>query len=185
MGDMEKWVDEYRTQLKRREDSFLNDATERSKGAWIAYRCAIGMLDRLRPKEQAHPAPPAESLHDAAKRMCDTFPDCDGCPCDLVFSHCVVGVQGVLTDDEADAQIAALRRWQAENPPKAAKTYREDFFEKFPEAVGYHARLDDLTFYPYPKVGAIYRICSEKVEEFAKLQNADAWDKPLGYWEAP
>ena len=36
--------------------------------------------------------------------------------------------------DNADDQIAKLRQWAAENPPKPVRTVRDVFFERNPEA---------------------------------------------------
>lgn len=80
----------------------------------------------------------------------------------------------------ADEAIDRLRKWAAENPPKPAKTYREDFFEKFPDA----PRCGDG--YPFPKIADIYPVNASKLDAARwALTPSDAWDKPLGYWEKP
>ena len=73
-----------------------------------------------------------------------------------------------------EAQIAALRQWAAENPPTPVKTYRDDFFEKFPEAE------KDGDGYPPLWVTRVYGI--KRLGGPVSAGFKDAWDKPLGYW---
>ena len=121
-----------------------------------------------------------ESLHEMAKRMCDKFEDCDGCPVDCGYQYCAVGTYAALTEADIAAQLEILRAWAAANP---VRTYRDDFFERMPDAPRGGAGWEH---YPKANVDAVYRICKEKDKEFyCDTSDRDAWDKPIGYWNAP
>ena len=58
------------------------------------------------------------------------------------------------------------------------KTYKDDFFEKFPNA--------PRTDFGFPRVllGEVYLVCKSKRTEFCRSTLVfDLWLKPLGYWE--
>jgi hypothetical protein len=76
----------------------------------------------MQTNDEDQPTTPAESLHEMAKRMCDTFTDCDNCPMDCGYSHCIVGTHAELSDAQAADQLEIMRKWAAENPPKPALT---------------------------------------------------------------
>ena len=112
-----------------------------------------------------------EPLHEMAKRLCSGR-KCTDCPVDVIGRDCAIsGI--VLVGADIYAQLAALRRWAAENPPKPQKTYREDFFERFPDAPRNNIG------YPRPFVWEVYDIPEDCWPEADKTI---AWDKPLGYW---
>lgn len=118
----------------------------------------------------------AESLHEMAKRMCKGR-TCEGCPCAFP-GGCWIDVLRVGFDT-AKAE-SGIRAWAAANP---VKSYKDDFFEKFPNAPrggkGYEQ-------YPTANLYTVYPVCKEKDKEFyADTSDRDAWDKPLGYWDAP
>ena len=117
-----------------------------------------------------------ETLHETAKRMCDKYDDCDGCPLDGVDGYCAVGPYAELTDAQVEAQFVVLRKWAAENPPKPVKTYREDFYEKFPDAKRRESG------YPLDGIWCFYK--AKYVNRFDGMTFEAAWDKPLGYWES-
>lgn len=60
--------------------------------------------------------------------------------------------------------------------PKAVKTYREDFFEKFPDAKRRESG------YPLDGIWCFYK--AKYVNRFDGMTFEAAWDKPLGYWES-
>ena len=121
---------------------------------------------------------PTETLHEMAKRMCNSFEDCDGCPLEDMGLHCAVGVRSMLTESQAEAQFAALRAWAAENPPKPVKTYRDDFFEKFPNAPKMECGC------PIVEVDSFCEVNETHRDEFRRIPSHNRWIKPLGYWEA-
>ena len=185
---MEKWIEEFRQEIKQLINKWESANTEHTNGwaygatrviskfnsAWAKYE------NENRSVTASKPTPPAESLHEMAKRMCESTDCCEFCPIGCGHTHCVVGEYAELTDEEALRQLDALRKWDAENPPKPVKTYRDDFFEKFPDAPS------DCR-YPKSTLTFIYRLRSDKAEEYDKTMAygyKDAWDKPLGYWEA-
>ena len=127
-----------------------------------------------------------ETLHEMAKRVCIDNRSCVDCPMRGIaipysgtVSRCAV--RYIKADGERiEKAIEALRKWAAENPPAPVKTYREDFFEKFPDA----PRCGDG--YPFPKIADIYPVNASKLDAARwALTPSDAWDKPLGYWEKP
>ena len=136
--------------------------------------CAI--FESSEDVEPTKPTPPAEPLHEMAKRLCNTR-DCEGCPLD--GDRTAKQKLCCIIDDAPDIeeQIETLRKWAAENPPKPAKTYLQDFFEKFPEAPresnGYPMCCQEYVYKVTWNIGAFN---NESVEA--------SWDKPLGYWEA-
>ena len=144
-------------------------------GAKCACEVALKEFNRI---FEEQPAPPAESLHEMAKRLCDTFECCDGCPLDGIHKDCLPGTISKLTDAQQQEQLDIMRKWNAENPPKHAKTYRQDFFEKFP---GAQKRLDG---YPIGWVCDFYKTRVKPQKFRAAYQYQKSWDAPLGYWEA-
>lgn len=61
------------------------------------------------------------------KRMCHSFGDCsDGCPFDFDYTDC-----NDYIFDNIEEAVAFVEKWAVEHP---AKTRKEDFFEKFPNA---------------------------------------------------
>ena len=180
---MEK-VQEYRVYLKdlilryigMSQEYRMSDTIQgRIGGAKCACEVALKEFNRIFADQ---PAPPAESLHEMAKRMCESTDCCEFCPIGCGHTHCVVGEYAELTDEEALRQLDALRAWASENPPKPVKTYREDFLEKFPGA-----RTDE---YGTPKAWLqnVYTLSDTKRIEYLSMLDRGQWDKPLGYWEA-
>ena len=183
-------VAEFKAYLERKVE-FWKDAGENYPSIVGAsrlqtYQFALCKFEHLSadPEQKPEQKPePTESLHEMAKRLC-VGRSCDICPihkqtgADNVLDSCVIEC---LTDPdvaEADAQISALRAWAAENPPKPVKTYRDDFFEKFPGAQRDHEGTAVLS------VGMYYKLVISRLEEYALTSKRDGWDKPLGYWEA-
>lgn len=83
-----------------------------------------------------------------------------------------------ISDGRADAMTAKLRDWAKRNPPKPVKTYKDDFFEKFPDAWKTEAG------FPKAHLSSLYQVSDNKRLEFSCLSLLrDVWDKPLGYWE--
>ena len=123
-----------------------------------------------------------ETLHEMAKRVCIDNRSCVDCPmCGIAIpysgtvSRCAV--RYIKAEGErVEKAIEALRKWAAENPPKPAKTYRDDFFEKFPDAKRRESG------YPLDGVWCFYK--AKYVNRFDGMTFEAAWDKPLGYWES-
>jgi hypothetical protein len=89
--------------------------------------------------------------------------DCDETPC----------VDCVHNDGEDEHYDPA------QEPPKAARTYREDFDEKHPEAPR-HAGGS-----PKVLLREVYKVHEAKMYEYSHTPICEYWDKPLGYWEKP
>jgi hypothetical protein len=110
---MDKWIEEYRDFLKTNRDWYINANANKDKAD--SYTFAIEWFDRIlaRNGQNDQPAPPAESLHDAAKRwLADNKTDC--------YTNRLY--ERLAEAPQADFAIDRLRKWAAENPPKAALT---------------------------------------------------------------
>lgn len=118
----------------------------------------------------------AESLHEMAKRLCNQYDDCEGCPVDCGYQYCAVGTYAALTEADIAAQLEMLRAWAAANP---VKSYKDDFFEKLSGA----GKQPDG--YPLLHVISLYEIAESRRDEYRKAKHHDEWDKPLGYLDAP
>ena len=130
-----------------------------------------GLSDLYQSKEPKQLAPPAESLHEMAKRwlIANKTPCYTNMLYEEIANNCKL----------AEKAIERLCQWASENPPKPVKTYREDFFEKFPNA----PKTD--SGYPHMDVEHVYSVLGAKRPEYERAQNLyDEWDKPIGYWEA-
>ena len=173
---MEKWITEFGEWLERQWINYTGTCLDENRGREWAFNCARVKFAEM--YAAANIAPPAESLHEMAKRMCDTFECCDGCPLDGIHKDCLPGTISKLTDAQQQEQLDIMRKWNAENPPKHAKTYRQDFFEKFP---GAQKRLDG---YPIGWVCDFYKTRVKPQKFRAAYQYQKSWDAPLGYWEA-
>ena len=176
-------VQEYRVYLKNlimrqigmsQEYRLVDPMQGRIGGARCAYEVALTEFNRI---FEEQPAPPAESLHEMAKRMCESTDCCEFCPIGCGHTHCVVGEYAELTDEEALRQLDALRKWNAENPPKPAKTYRDAFFEAFP-------RAPRMKGEPSLWLNEICEVSGKMRDEYSRTNEEARWLKPLGYWEA-
>lgn len=168
-GKVREWQAEY----ERAVDADVRTGhihTTRARADCYAY--ALGRFVELASAEE-----PTEPLHEMAERLCSGR-NCTDCPVDVIGRDCAIsGI--VLAGADIYAQLAALRRWAAENPTKPAKTYKDDYFEKFPEAIR------DSDGYPYASAPWLYGGVSDaKRAEYEATSHAGEWDKPLGYWEA-
>lgn len=67
------------------------------------------------------------------RRMCMSYQLCEGCPLD--GTRCEFSTSSSLLDPENDKRILeVVQNWHDNNP---LRTYKEDFFEKFPNAKKY------------------------------------------------
>ena len=71
--------------------------------------------------------------------------------------------------------IDALDKWAAEHLPM---TYKDDFFEKFPNALRTYSHGE-----PFPTLASVHLVCTARQDEYSRIPDHEAWDKPLGYWE--
>jgi transcriptional regulator with XRE-family HTH domain len=124
------------------------------------------------------PAPeqPAETLYEIVNRLC-AGRKCEDCPVGNGRQErdrlCAILARGV----DIEATIAEIRQWAVENPPAHKPTYRDDFFEKFPDAP---QREDGAPLLP---IEYVYRpIADSRQAEFKRLTHSQRWDKPFGYW---
>lgn len=119
---MESLQDKARRWINNGESQTLSMTARQLVGAISQCKEAvetINYLNRWAADNPVQPTPTAESLHEMAKRLC-AFRRCDDCPVGAdISSHCIVAE--LNQTKEADAQIDALRKWAAENPPKAAE----------------------------------------------------------------
>lgn len=179
---MESLQDKARRWINNGESQTLSMTARQLVGAISQCKEAVETiiyLNRWATENPVQPAPPAESLHEMAKRMCDSYKHhCPSCP-NNPFSgadFCVLQVLGFEDCGDIEAQIDCLRHWAAEHPPTPVKTYREDFFEKFPGAPtcdhGFPALL----------ITSVYKVADSKRCEYSGISANTAWDKPLGYW---
>ena len=133
----------------------------------------------LAPEQPApEPAPeePAETLYEIVNRLC-TGRKCEDCPVGNGRQErdrlCAILARGV----DIEATIAEIRQWAVENPPVHKPTYRDDFFEKFPDAP---QREDGAPLLP---IEYVYRpIADARQAEFKGLTHSQRWAKPFGYW---
>lgn len=79
------------------------------------------------------------------KRMCKSFKDnCDGCPLhDKMYNVCLMLTLESLPNNADEI----VDKWVEEHP---VKTYMQDFFEKFPNA------MKEKSGEPIPCIGPIY-----------------------------
>ena len=146
-------------------------------GAKCACEVALKEFNRIFADQ---PTPPTEPLHEMAKRMCglrrrSELNWCVGCPIGKNENAnrrlCCI----IEATPDIEEQIEALRAWAAENP---VKTYKDDFFEKFPDA-----RTDENGT-PKAWLQNVYPLGDAKRIEYLSMLERGQWDKPLGYWEA-
>lgn len=129
-------------------------------------------------KAQTEPAPeqPAETLYEIVNRLC-AGRKCEDCPVGNGRKErdrlCAMLARGV----DIEATIAEIRQWAVENPPVRKPTYRDDFFEKFPDAP---QREDGTPLFP---IEYVYKpITDSRQAEFKGLTHCQRWAKPFGYW---
>ena len=76
----------------------------------------------------------SETLYQMAIRMCLTFRECVQCPLGYLKDTCLIEVISTCNVEDAEEQLAILRKWAKEHPNHPNKTYKEVFLEKFPNA---------------------------------------------------
>lgn len=82
------------------------------------------------------------------KRMCDSYALCKDCPNANIEDSC-----GYFDADTLSRIIQTVEEWSAAHP---RKTYAQDFFEKFPKAVGDYPSMCRKAIYQ----GDLDRVCS-------------------------
>ena len=122
---METWMDRFRDALVIRIN--IREKLGNTTGVSVLRRTLRDFDEMSAEAVEEQPTPPAESLHEMAKRLC-AFRRCEDCLVGAsadVDSHEATCFIEALTDGSylrVDEQIDALRQWAAENPPKPALT---------------------------------------------------------------
>lgn len=76
------------------------------------------------------------TIKEQCQRYCDAHTTCDECPMfDKVGYVCPIN-SIMNCECEFEGIIADVRKWNDEHPANQ-KTYASDFFEKYPDALGY------------------------------------------------
>lgn len=99
------------------------------------------------------------------RRMCTSFRGCEKCPLD---GSCILG--NCRKNAATDAQIlSTVQKWHDEHP---IKTYKRDFFEKFPNA----SKLENGT--PYVCRNNIYGD-GGRPHTCDKITCTQCWNEPM------
>ena len=116
----------------------------------------------------------AETLNNAAKRFQKWLNDQSKKRAITMEESDLEDLIAEMDPDEAQASLNYLAAWATANPPK---TYKDDFFEKFPNA------QRNSNGFPVIWFTAIYSVPSAKRSECYGIDDDDRWAKPFGYWE--
>lgn len=172
---MEKWIEEFKEECNAMIELWKSNYAPFGEHWAYGALAALEKLSRALAKYEnencsitgTQPVPPAESLHEMAKRWMKAH---EGKNAKLAMWE--------LCGHLANGYGMELEKWASENPPAPVKTYRQDFFEKFPDAPKKGNKV------PVPYVIEVYDVCEAKSCEYSETSTFDAWDKPLGYWES-
>ena len=175
-------VQEYRVYLKNlimryigmSQEYRLSDTIQgRIGGAKCACEVALKEFNRIF-EDIDQPTQPAESLHEMAKRwvLANRTP---------YYTNRLY--EEIAVCRLADEAIEKLRKWASENPPKPVKTYREDFFEKFPEAPRFNNGYPIFPLHHAYRVNDSYYVSASKSPKSDGELFEESWDSPLGTFE--
>lgn len=112
------------------------------------------------------------------RRMCNSCNDvvgCENCPLHIYLNEMSIDSYcEYFVSVHPEKAVEIVQQWSDEHPQKTYKTYKEDFFEKFPDAkkigIGKGYPVIDCPCILYPQLKAT---CNDYLYCF------DCWDKKM------